>query len=104
MASFGLIFVISGCARSRPALTPFAVAAYIASAYWFTASSSFANPALTLARAATDTGAGIRFADVPGYVAAQLLGAMAATVLATWLHSPAKLREREPDVRRASTN
>jgi len=93
LATFGLIMVISGCARSRPTLTPFAVAAYVASAYWFTASSSFANPALTLARAATNTAAGIRLQDVTGYVAAQLLGAIAATLVFTWLHSPAKSRE-----------
>ncbi len=90
VATFGLIFVINGCARNRPAITPFAVAAYIVSAYWFTASSSFANPALTLARAATGTVAGIRLADVSGYVCAQMLGAIAATMLVTWLHSPAK--------------
>jgi len=88
VATFGLIAVIGGCTRSRPALAPFAVAAYIVSAYWFTASSSFANPALTLARAATNTVAGIRFEDVSGYVAAQLLGMIAATVVMTWLHSP----------------
>ncbi len=93
VATFGLIFVISGCARSRPAMTPFAVAAYIVSAYWFTASSSFSNPALTLARAATGTVAGIRLQDVSAYAAAQMLGAIAATVLVTWLHSPAKTRD-----------
>ena len=96
VATFGLIFVISGCTRSRPANTPFAVAAYILSAYWFTASSSFANPALTLARSATDTVAGIRLADVSSYIAAQMLGAIAATVLVTWLHSPAKTRDGIP--------
>ena len=64
---------------------PFAVAAYITAAYWFTASTSFANPAVTVARAATDTFAGIRAADVPGFVAAQLLGAAAATALFRWL-------------------
>jgi len=96
VATFGLIFVISGCARNRPAITPFAVAAYILSAYWFTASSSFANPALTLARAATDTVAGIRLEDVSSYVAAQMLGAIAATVLVTWLHSPAKTLDGIP--------
>jgi glycerol uptake facilitator-like aquaporin len=89
VATFGLIGVIGGCTRSRPGLTPFAVAAYIVSAYWFTASSSFANPALTLARAATSTVAGIRFEDVSGYVAAQLLGMIAATAAMTWLYGPA---------------
>lgn len=96
VATFGLIAVIGGCARSRPALTPFAVAAYIVSAYWFTASSSFANPALTLARAATNTVAGIRSEDVSGYVAAQLLGMIAATVIMTWLHSPASTPALKP--------
>lgn len=93
LATFGLIGVISGCARSSPRLVPFAVAAYIVSAYWFTASSSFANPALTLARAATGTVAGIRLADVSGYIASQLLGAIAATMVFTWLHYPAKARD-----------
>lgn len=96
LATFGLICIISGCARSRPAVTPFAVAAYIASAYWFTASSSFANPALTLARAATGTVAGIRLGDVSSYVAAQMLGAITATALVTWLHSPARTRAGMP--------
>jgi glycerol uptake facilitator-like aquaporin len=63
----------------------FAVAAYIAAAYWFTASTSFANPAVTLARSATDTFAGIRPSDVPAFVAAQFLGAVAATALFRWL-------------------
>lgn len=85
IATFGLLAVIWGCTRSRSAVTPFAVAAYITAAYWFTASTSFANPAVTLARAASDTFAGIRPADVPGFVAAQLLGAGAATMLFRWL-------------------
>ncbi len=96
VATFGLIAVIGGCTRSRPALTPFAVAAYIVSAYWFTASSSFANPALTLARSATSTVAGIRFDDVSGYVAAQLLGAIAATAAMTWMHRPAVATRLKP--------
>ncbi len=86
VATFGLIGVIIGCSRSRPALTPFAVAAYITSAYWFTASTSFANPAVTLARAASDTFAGIRPVDAPGFILAQLAGALAATALFTWLY------------------
>lgn len=86
VATFGLIAVIMGCTRSRSALTPFAVAAYITSAYWFTASTSFANPAVTLARAATNTFAGIRPADTPGFIAAQLAGAAAATALFGWLY------------------
>jgi glycerol uptake facilitator-like aquaporin len=85
VATFGLLAVIWGCSRRQPASVPLAVAAYITAAYWFTASTSFANPAVTLARAATDTFAGIRPQDAPGFVVAQLLGAAAATVLFRWL-------------------
>lgn len=85
VATFGLLGTIFGVSRRTPAATPFAVAAYIVAAYWFTASTSFANPAVTLARALTDTFAGIRPVDVPGFVVAQLLGAAAATALFTWL-------------------
>ncbi len=85
VATFGLLAVIWGCARTRPSTVPFAVGAYITGAYWFTSSASFANPAVTLARAASDTFAGIRPADAPGFIAAQLAGAMAATVLFHWL-------------------
>jgi glycerol uptake facilitator-like aquaporin len=93
LATFGLIAVTCGCARSRrPGLTPWAVAAYMASAYWFTASGSFANPALTLARAASSSVAGIRRADVPGYVAAQLLGAATASALFGWFYRQQALR------------
>jgi glycerol uptake facilitator-like aquaporin len=77
--------VILGCVRSRPSAVPFAVGAYITAAYWFTASTSFANPAVTLARAASDTFAGIRPADVPGFVVAQLAGGAAAMILFRWL-------------------
>lgn len=86
VATFGLIGVIIGCSRTRPAVTPFAVAAYITAAYWFTASTSFANPAVTLARAATDSFAGIRPTDAPGFIVAQLAGAIAATALFCWLY------------------
>lgn len=86
VATFGLIAVIIGCSRSRPAATPFAVAAYITAAYWFTASTSFANPAVTLARAATNTFAGIRPADAPGFIIAQFVGAAAASILFCWLY------------------
>jgi glycerol uptake facilitator-like aquaporin len=86
VATFGLIGVIIGCSRSRPSITPFAVAAYITAAYWFTASTSFANPAVTLARAATNTFAGIRPGDAPGFILAQLAGATMATALFTWLY------------------
>lgn len=85
VATFGLLAVIWGCSRRRSATVPFAVAAYITAAYWFTASTSFANPAVTVARALTDTFAGIAPTDVPGFVAAQLLGATAATTLFHWL-------------------
>jgi len=85
IASFGLLSVIWGCVRLRAQAVPFAVGAYITAAYWFTSSTSFANPAVTLARSASDTFAGIRLADVPGFVAAQLAGAAAATLLFRWL-------------------
>lgn len=85
VATFGLLAVIWGCVRVRSSAVPFAVAAYITAAYWFTASTSFANPAVTLARSASDTFAGVRPADVPAFIVAQLLGAAAATVLFRWL-------------------
>src|ERR671929_338158 len=77
VATFGLLAVIWGCARLRSSVVPFAVAAYITGAYWFTSSTSFANPAVTLARTFSDTFAGIRPADVPLFIAAQLCGAVA---------------------------
>ena len=85
VATFGLLSTIWGCARLRSSAVPFAVAAYITAAYWFTASTSFANPAVTLARAATDTFAGVRPSDVPAFIVAQLLGAGSATALFRWL-------------------
>jgi glycerol uptake facilitator-like aquaporin len=85
VATFGLLAVIWGCARRRPDAVPFAVGAYITAAYWFTASTSFANPAVTLARSVTDTFAGIRITDVPGFIAGQAVGATAATALFRWL-------------------
>lgn len=87
VATFGLLAVIWGCARRQraTAVVPFAVAAYIVAAYWFTASTSFANPAVTLARSLSDTFAGIRPADAPSFIVAQLLGAAAATALFRWL-------------------
>jgi glycerol uptake facilitator-like aquaporin len=102
IATFGLLSVIWGCARRRSESVPFAVGAYITAAYWFTSSTSFANPAVTLARAWTDTFSGIRPADVPGFVIAQLLGAGAATALFRWLVpiSPAvaaRVVAREPE-------
>ena len=85
VATFGLLAVIWGCARRRSGAVPFAVGAYITAAYWFTSSTSFANPAVTVARAASDTFAGIRPVDVPGFIVAQLLGAAAATATFRWL-------------------
>ncbi len=85
VATFGLLTVIWGCARRSSSDVAVAVGAYIASAYWFTASTSFANPAVTLARTATDTFSGIRPADAPAFIAAQLAGAAAAAVAARWL-------------------
>lgn len=91
VATFGLLSVIWGCSRSRTPIVPFAVGLYIAGAYWFTASTSFANPAVTVARAFTDTFAGIRPVDVAPFVMAQLGGAAAATALFTWLSPAAAL-------------
>jgi glycerol uptake facilitator-like aquaporin len=88
VATFGLLAVIISCSRSRPGVTPFAVALYITAAYWFTSSTSFANPAVTLARAASNTFAGIRPVDAPGFIVAQLLGAFAATGVFCWLYPP----------------
>ncbi len=85
VATFGLLSVIWGCVRVRSSAVPFAVGAYITAAYWFTASTSFANPAVTLARAATNTFSGIRPVDAPGFIAAQLVGAFAATAIFRWL-------------------
>src|SRR5580692_9521643 len=85
VATFGLVAVIWGCVRLRSSVVPFAVGAYITGAYWFTSSTSFANPAVTLARTASDTFAGIRPGDVPGFLVAQLAGAAAATALFRWL-------------------
>ncbi|HEX4997343.1 MAG TPA: MIP/aquaporin family protein [Terriglobia bacterium] len=87
LATFGLLATIHGCSRFRPNAVFLAVAAYITGAYWFTSSTSFANPAVTLARAATDTFSGIRPIDAPGFIAAQLVGAVLATVLCRWLFS-----------------
>lgn len=94
VATFGLLTVIWGCVRFRSAMVPFAVAAYITAGYWFTASTSFANPAVTLARSVTDTFTGIRPIDTPGFILAQLAGAMAATFVFRGL-APASSREAE---------
>ena len=85
VATFGLLLVIWGCVRFSSQFTAFAVAGYIVGAYWFTASTSFANPAVTIARSLSDTFAGIRPIDVPAFLVAQLCGAVAATFLFQWL-------------------
>ncbi len=85
VATFGLILVIHGCAAFQPRLVAFAVASFITAGYWFTSSTSFANPAVTLARSLSDTFTGIRLNDVPWFVLAQFVGGIAATVLAQWL-------------------
>lgn len=85
VATFGLVAIIAACSRSSRSSVAYAVAAYIVAAYWFTASTSFANPAVTIARSLTNTFAGIRPVDVPGFIGAQFLGAVAATQLMRWL-------------------
>jgi len=97
VATFGLFVVIWGCVRTRPSAIPFAVGAYITAAYWFTASTSFANPAVTVARSLTNTFSGIRPIDVPAFVAAQLAGAFAATLLFEWL-SPRRTEPPNPPI------
>jgi glycerol uptake facilitator-like aquaporin len=91
VATFGLLAVVWSCSRRRPAVAPFAVGVYITSAYWFTSSTSFANPAVTLARSVTNTFTGIRPADVPTFLVAQVIGAAAATLLLGWLLPAAKV-------------
>jgi glycerol uptake facilitator-like aquaporin len=85
VATFGLVLIIGTCGRHRPNAVPWAVAAYISAAYWFTASTSFANPAVTLARAVSDSFAGIRPVDVPGFIGAQALGGAVAVAVLRWL-------------------
>jgi glycerol uptake facilitator-like aquaporin len=86
VATFGLVAVIWGVVRKRSAMVPYAVAGYIVAAYWFTPSTSFANPAVTIARSLTESFAGIRPADVPGFIVAQLVGGALAALLFRWLH------------------
>jgi glycerol uptake facilitator-like aquaporin len=81
IATFGLLMVILGCSRSRSSMVPVAVGSYITAAYWFTASTSFANPAVTIARSLSNTFAGIRLVDVPLFLVAQVCGGLAATLL-----------------------
>jgi glycerol uptake facilitator-like aquaporin len=95
VATFGLISIIWGCSRLRNNAVAFAVGAYITAAYWFTASTSFANPAVTIARCLSDSFAGIRPIDVPWFVIAQFVGGIAATVVFRWLAPNLQLRARE---------
>ena len=88
IATFGLLLVIRSGVRHRPSTVPFAVGAYITAAYWFTSSTSFANPVVTIARATTNTFAGIRPVDVPLFVAAQIVGAVLAAAYFRWLDRP----------------
>jgi glycerol uptake facilitator-like aquaporin len=102
VATFGLLAVIWGCSRRTPSAVPYAVASYITAAYWFTASTSFANPAVTIARAFSDTFAGICPQDVPLFIAAQLAGALAATFLFRWLSPRVRADGNEPAFRLGS--
>jgi len=95
VATFGLLLIIGACARRRPSAVPFAVAAYITAAYWFTASTSFANPAVTIARAVSDSFAGIRPRDVPAFIAAQCIGGGLAIATVRWLLPSKALPDEE---------
>jgi glycerol uptake facilitator-like aquaporin len=97
VATLGLMCVICGCARRRPEAVAFAVGAYITAAYWFTASTSFANPAVTIGRALSDTFAGIRPQDVPGFILAQVGGGVAATLLFRWFRTDSRLATRQAE-------
>lgn len=90
IATFGLLLTILATLEARAAAVPMAVGLYIGAAYWFTASTSFANPAVTVARAFSDTFAGIRLGDVPAFIAAQLLGAVCGLLVVRWLLAPAR--------------
>jgi len=92
IATFGLVLIILCCSRLRFGVTAFAVGSYIAAAYWFTASTSFANPAVTIARSLSDTFSGIRPADSPGFIAAQLVGGFAAALIFGWLASGSRFK------------
>ena len=95
VATFGLLSVVWGCSRTRSSIVPFAVGAYITAAYWFTAFTSFANLAVTIARCLSDTFAGIRPIDVPWFVLAQFLGGFAATLVFRWFVPNLQVRAKE---------
>ncbi len=90
VATFGLVTTILGCIRHRPEAIPYAVGLFITAGYWFTASTSFANPAVTIARCFTDTFSGIAAVDVPGFIIAQLMGAVLAVLFARWMFTAEK--------------
>lgn len=89
VATFGLLCVFIGCGRSRPMVAPFAVSAYVMAACWFSSSSAFMNPALTVAKVIGAAGA-IRINDAPGFILAQFAGAAAATAIFAWIYSPTR--------------
>jgi glycerol uptake facilitator-like aquaporin len=89
VASFGLLATILGCLRNRPEAIPYAVGLFITAGYWFTSSTSFANPAVTIARSMTDTFSGIKSEDVLGFIIAQIIGAVLATAVFRWFNAKA---------------
>ena len=94
VATFGLVATILGCLRARPEATPYAVGLFIAAGYWFTSSTSFANPAVSVARTLTETFAGIRPVDAPGFIIAQIAAAVVVTLVFRWLLSTAANQSR----------
>ncbi|MBR0697166.1 MIP/aquaporin family protein [Bradyrhizobium lablabi] len=104
IATSGLLLTIFGCIARNPAAVPYAVGLYITSAYWFTASTSFANPAVTIARALSDTFAGIAPSGVGAFIAAQLLGAAGATALSGWLWKDGRSDRGDGDLRPTGTS
>lgn len=95
VATFGLVATIFGCLRARPEAVPYAVGLFITAGYWFTSSTSFANPAVTIARSFTDTFSGIRPVDAPAFIVAQFIGAAIATALFAWLFAPDRVEAAE---------
>ena len=102
VASLGLILTILGTLRFRPQSVPFAVGLFISAGYWFTSSTSFANPAVTIARAFTDSFSGIALSSVPAFIAAQLIGAVTATALFAWIAKPVAVQLPATDKIRAA--
>jgi glycerol uptake facilitator-like aquaporin len=94
VAAFGLVGTILACLKARPEALPYAVGLFITAGYWFTSSTSFANPAVAIARSFTDTFSGIRPLDAPGFIVAELLGAAAAAFVFGWLLAPPRAGRR----------